>query len=179
MARGNRFRLQGRPQSQRHRPVWSLGPTGAFSLGASAVSIFATGSQALVDELTIIRTRGILVLHLSAVANPNEGFSGAVGICNVTENAFNAGVGSIPTPITDIAWDGWLWYQFFSLKSVTGVIADGANANAMVKEYVIDSKAMRKTNGSDIVVGVLETTEAGASTLNAFMDTRLLNKIMS
>ncbi len=179
MARGFRSLQRGRPVSQRHRPSWSIGPSGAFSVGASSSTIFATGAQAGVDELTLIRTRGVLVLHLSAVASANEGFAGAVGICNVTENAFNAGVGSIPTPITDIAWDGWLWYQFFSLKSVTATISDGSNAGAVVKEYVVDSKAMRKTNITDVIVGVLETTEAGASTLNAFLDTRTLNKVMS
>ncbi len=179
MGRFNRGIQRGRLQSRPHRPQWSPGPQGAFSVGASGTTLFATGTQATIGELTFIRTRGVLVLHLSAVAAANEGFSGAAGICVVTENAFDAGVGSVPSPLADIAWDGWFWFQMFSLKSVTGTIADGANANVVSKEYVIDSKAMRKTRQTDVIVGVLEAAETGTATLNAFLNCRVLSKQMT
>ena len=60
-----------------------------------------------------------MLLWLSTGTSALDGYDGAVGLCIVSENAFNAGIASIPTPITDIQWDGWLWYQSFSLRTPT------------------------------------------------------------
>ena len=167
------------PRTQRHRPSWSLGPSGTVARTMSGSSLFLTGAQATIDEVTIVRTRGILVLQLIVADAALAGYTGAVGICNVTENAFNAGIASIPTPVTDIAWDGWLWYQLFALNAITATIADGVNAGAMFKQFTVDSKAMRKTNVTDVIVGVIEVTEATNATLHARLDTRMLSKNMS
>ena len=106
------------------------------------------------------------------------GYDGAVGICVVSENAFNAGIASVPTPVTDVAWDGWLWHHFFSLRAVTATIGDGVNGPAVVWKIIIDSKAMRKTNITDVEIAVIETTETTSASLHARIDTRSLSKQM-
>jgi len=152
VACSNRFTRAGSSNRTRRRPSWSQGPSGTGSQTASGQLLFATGAQTGQDELTVIRTRGIFVVQVTAVAAIIDGYTGAAGICVVTENAFNAGIASIPTPVVDVAWDGWLWHQFFSIKAITATIGDGVNATALHQSFVIDSKAMRKTNITDVVV---------------------------
>ncbi len=179
MARRGRFSRQGLTTSPRHRPAWSGGPEGLLALSGSGNSIFAIGAQSLLDEVTIIRTRGIFNVQLNTFAGINEGFVGAAGICVVSENAFAAGVGSIPTPVTDEAWDGWLWFQFFSIKAITATVADGSNAVAIQEKFVIDSKAMRRTHITDVEVVVIEVTEVGTAVMAAQLVTRSLSKVMT
>jgi len=160
------------------RPSWSRGPNGILQRTSSGAAIFATGAQANFDELTVIRIRGVFEIFLSVAAAALDGFDGAFGICRVSENAFNAGAGSIPSPLTDVAWDGWQAYQMFSLKAVTATIADGVNAVGVYKRFELDTKAMRKTNITDVLVGVIEATEVGTATMNMRLDSRMLHKSM-
>ena len=180
MAARFRSRLQGRQSSPRHRPGWSPGPSGSIVASGSSTVLFAVGSQSQLDEVTIVRTRGYFHAHLTTtVAGVNEGFDGAVGICVVSENAFNAGVASVPAPLDDIAWDGWLWYHFFDLKAVTSTLSDGVNANAVSQRIEIDSKAMRKTNITDVEIAVIQHVESGTASFGAELFTRSLSKIMT
>ena len=177
MARGRVFRP--RTSTQRHRPSWSSGPFGTNLITASGSTLLGVGSQAVVDNLTLIRTRGIFRCFLSSVDQAVGGYTGSVGICNVSENAFNAGITAVPTPTTDIAWDGWLWHQIFSVKSVTATIGDAVNSEAIEFMVEIDSKAMRKTRLTDFIIAVIEVIEVGAASLNTRLDTRILDKDMS
>ena len=162
----------------KRRPGWSAGPGGTINVTSSTTVLFGATAVVASDDVTIIRTRGELTLFLSAAGAILDGFTGAVGICKVTQNAAGIGVTAVPHPVTDIAWDGWLWYQFFSVKAPTATIGD-AQASAMASvRYVVDSKAMRKSNLTDTFVAVIEPTEVGTATLNARLDTRLLSKIM-
>ena len=73
--------------------------------------MFPTAVTAVVDNLTVVRTRGSLVLQLNTASAINEGFQWALGICNVTQNAAGIGVTAVPDPFIDMAWDGWFVHE--------------------------------------------------------------------
>ena len=160
---------------QRRQSTWSQGAGGILTSSASASLLFGTGAQAALAGLTIVRTRGFLNVSARTAAAALDGFSGAVGLAIVSENAFGIGITAVPTPITDIAWDGWLWHQLFSVKSMSSTVdSGGILANA---RFTIDSKAMRKIKLTDIIVMVAEVTEVGTSVFHAEADTRFLSKL--
>ena len=171
-----------RARSPRRQSSWAIGPFGSTAHTTSASKVFPTGAQALLDGLTIVRIRGELVGALSGAAAALDGFSRVgVGICITNENAAGLGITAIPTPLTDIAWEGWIWHSIFSLFS-PGIIAGGAaddapTASAMIR-MVIDSKAMRKIKNTDVVTGVVETAdEVGSANMTLKMNTRMLTKL--
>ena len=104
--------------SQRRRTGWEVGVgdiSALQSITTSSVAIVGNGLVALLDGLTLVRTRGIIQLVLTAAASPLDGFRGAFGICIVSEDAFGIGATAVPDPVADAGWDGWLWHQFYSL----------------------------------------------------------------
>ena len=174
MARARRFR--GQVQTNRRRVSWALGPNGILSPASTAVSLFPVGSQAIVDDLTLVRTRGELLLILLTSSTAQGGFQFAFGLCNVTENAFSVGgVSAVPAPLDDIGWDGWFFHTQGALKSPSGTIADMGSDRTL--RVPIDSKAMRKLHGTDIIIGVLQVVEVGVATMHAELRTRLLDKL--
>jgi len=176
VAHANRLRFP-RTAGARRKVTWNQGPNGSISnIITSTVALFALGSQATIDDLTLVRIRGQVLLSLSAVDAVNEGFRCYLGICSVSENAFNAGVAAVPAPLADIGWDGWIWHYESILRSN---FATFEPTSPMTMERIqIDNKAMRKVHNTDILVGVLETTELGdGSTMAALMDTRILDKL--
>ena len=165
-------------RSQRRKTSWSQGPTGTpGSISTNSSNAYASGAQALSDGLTLVRLRGTVSLFYSSVAAAGDGFGQiAIGICNVAENAFDAGAASMPTPITDIGWDGWLWFWIGSLIVPSGTLVNGFGMNALLLE--IDSKAMRKVRSTDVIVGLIQTAgEVGTTVLQTTMRTRLLDKL--
>ena len=178
MAHSRRFgRSAHGASTARRKTSWGSGPSGVISRTATGSNLFAVGAQATVAGLTLVRTRGNLLVFLSSIATALDGFSGAIGMAIVSENAFGVGVTAIPTPVTDLAWDGWLYHRFFSVKGVTATEADGANAVSAVERIQIDSKAMRKFKETDLLVAVIEGTEVGGVTFNATLETRTLVKL--
>ncbi len=180
MANAGRSRfLQRSGRSQRRRTDWSAGPRVRSSLSAAGSSLFPVGSAALGDGMTLVRIRGEFSGALMAADVPSGGFQHcAVGICNVTENAFGVGATAIPQPFTDIDWDGWIWHRTFSIW--TPVAAASGNVGESVGEFRfdIDNKAMRKVNESDVIVGVVEiTSEVGVAVAEFILNTRLLDKL--
>ena len=162
----------------RRKTSWSGAPFGLFSLAANGAAIAPTNTQALVPGLTLVRTRGELLVILESVGAINDGFRVAAGLCIVSENAFGVGVTAIPTPLTDIAWDGWLWYWAGSVFSDrTAAEAELAADNMTSVRIPIDSKAMRKFKETDVLVGVVEVVETGTATLTAHMEGRILVKL--
>ena len=179
MADARRFRHGGQGSSRR-QTGWSIGPGQGpgIQITAAGSTLWVLGSQALVAGLTTIRIRGMLTVNLAVTTSVGDGFDSVMaGICIVSENAFNAGIGSVPTPIQDISWDGWMWHMIlgrFRGASTTEV----ARAPMEAGRFVIDSKAMRKIKSTDVLIGVLEAgTETGTSTLEFSADTRILDKL--
>ena len=156
---------------------WTPGPQGTLAITAATDNIFPIGVQTLVDDATLVRTRGEVNVGLSVITGSLDGFSEvAMGLCIVNENAAGIGVTAIPSPVTDIGWDGWFWYWTGSLFGVSATEANAAGtANVRIP---IDSKAMRKLRSSDFIVGALAVVgEVGTAQLNATMQSRMLLKL--
>ena len=117
-----------------------------------------SGITSLVEGVTIVRTRGYVELVSNGAAAVGDGFTGAVGIGVVTEPAFTAGIVSMPTPVTDIFWEGWMWHQMFSFRS--------GNIDQDLRQWFeIDSKAMRRINDGEVIFMAIEVTEIGTAVL--------------
>jgi len=99
----------------------------------------------------------------------------AVGMGIVTGEAFAAGVASVPSPIGDLDWDGWMYHQFFDVRSVTNTLADGVNAVGASVMLPIDVKSQRILRSDDRLMAVVEgEVEVGAATVRLDADTRIL-----
>ena len=179
MAHVRRFR-QGNLGANRRKTGWFEGPSQKpeFQITAAGSVLWALGSLALGDGLTTIRIRGMLTVNLVVTTSVGDGFdSCAAGICYVTGEAFAAGIASVPTPLSDMDWDGWMWHQIlgrFRGAETTEVARFPMEAG----RFPIDSKAMRKSRAGDVLIGVFEAgAETGASTLGFSADTRILDKL--
>ena len=177
-ARQSRFRTGG--GSNRRLTGWSAGPRQAnpAQITATGAALWVTGAQAPEDGLTVVRLRGMFSCWLEVATAIGDGFNEvAIGICNVTENAFGIGITAVPTPLADMAWNGWLLHMnlgpFISLTTT-----EETSTGLSMARFEIDSKAMRKTRASDVIIGVIEVgAEQGAATLEFGATTRLLDKL--
>ena len=177
MSNGTRFRPT-RLRSPRRKTSWEEGPGGTAmsSSATSEVKIMGAGAQAVVDGLTIVRTRGLLSFSLGLATAAQDGFLGAFGLCIVNENAGGIGVTAVPTPITDLGWDGWFYHTFFDIRS--GVVSSSSNPGPKDQHQIqVDSKAMRKIDLGDIIFAVIEVVETGTATMDMSFNSRILLKI--
>ena len=179
MAHVRRF-TRGVPSGSRRKTSWGPGPTQSVPIevtGAGAL-VWAAGSATGFDGRTIVRIRGEFTLALSVVTTIGDGFNGiGMGICNVSENAFDVGVTAVPSPITDLAWDGWMWHQLLGEFHGASTTELGVGPMEAVR-MPIDTKAMRKVKATDVLIGVIELgLERGAATLRMSARTRVLDKL--
>ena len=99
------------------------------------------------DE-TVVRVRGQLVC-ISDQIGTLEAASAAIGMIIVSEDAFAAGIGSVPGPVSDIGNDEWFMWQ--PLSSYFDLIAGGDPLF-----QTIDSKAKRIVREGSRVAVVAE-----------------------
>jgi len=166
--------------STRRQTSWFGGPFGTVSFSANGAAVFGTAQQAAGEGLTIIRTRGELLVYLTGgTLSALEGFRWALGIGVVTENAAGIGVIAIPSPLTDVVWDGWMVYETGHCKTPRDMsAAEGAASPMTMARIPIDSKAMRKFKFSDVMTAVFEVdSEVGTASLTAELSTRILAKV--
>jgi len=172
----SRGSFQARPRSRR-RTGWEEGPgiQTPVTTSSSESTVLGAGQLFAVDGHTIVRLRGFVELNLHTVAAIGDGFAGAMAIGIVTQAAFAVGISAVPTPITEIEWEGWMWHQFFSVHahSVTG----GESNKGPVQVFEIDSKAMRKIGSDEVIYAVYEGTEVGTSAMVITLGTRMLLKL--
>ena len=128
-------------------------------------------------KLTVIRMRGHASIYLQSADAVGAGFQGAVGIGIATSAAVAAGVASVPTPIDEEDWDGWMFHTFFDIRAITATIADGVNAFAAVARIPIDSKAMRKFDEDMTMFGVWQVVESPNAVAEAQANVRLLTML--
>ena len=171
-----RPRGSSRARAPRRRTSWEEGTGGTTPTNfTGTVSQFLGSALSfLEDGLTVLRFRGYLRAILTAVAGANDGFSGAMGIGMTTTAAITAGAASVPLPIDEQDWDGWLYWRAFSLQSATATIGDGVNAVGVALDYEIDSKAMRKVGEDMALYAVLQSVENGTSVMDVWHDSRVL-----
>jgi len=165
--------------TSRRKTAWDAGTGGTAStpVNSSAAAFIGSGLNVLVDGITAVRIRGYLKMELHVVSGILSGFSGAFGIGKTSLAAFTAGIASVPTPITEQGQENWLYWQPFNVNAISATIADGVNANAVVFETVIDSKAMRKMDVGDVLYAAIETVEVGTATMDVWHDSRILAKL--
>ena len=168
----------------RRKTSWSVGPGGTAGRSSNGSVVYSVGAQVGIDGATLVRTRGELLTQLVTSDAAQSGFPEcAFGIAYVNDNAFNVGITAIPTPITDIAWEGWLFHTMFALISTDAVAAatvshSGSSPTAWISRVAIDSKAMRKVRQTDVCVGVIEVaSEVGAAEFTSRLNIRQLFKL--
>ena len=156
---------------------WGLGPAETQGVLTATSSVLWSLGTTPSQNLTLVRTRGLISYYQTSQAGLGDGFRGASGIYMMTEAAFTIGVTAALGPLTDANSDVWLWHSFFDLHAVTATEADGSNAVGVVLRQEIDSKAMRKDfDPTMVMVGVTEVVEHGVATAEFFADTRQLFK---
>ena len=177
-------------RSQRKRTSWDVGPETAGggqpqTITASLGELAAVAVQLLVDNQTLVRTRGELMMLLETSSLQGNGFHGAFGIAKATTAAITAGAASVPTPLTEEEWDGWIYHRYFSLLS-GGTIAvataaqqaDQVNATTAALRLEVDSKAMRKVEIFEGLYAAIEVVEFGTAQMTWSFNSRLLFKDM-
>ena len=171
--RGRSFRTF--PSRSRRQTGWQLGPgvLGLASITASSSVIFGAGFEFLRDGLTVVRIRGNIEINMTAATAGGDGYDGAFGIGIVSLPAFVAGVVSVPTPVTDVGWEGWMWHQYFSMHSPAAF--DAAGENRLI--IPIDTKAMRKAGTEEVIMLVGEFVENITSAITVTTDSRMLLKL--
>jgi len=175
MPRGRMSRFPRINESLRRRVSWASGPRGDVSLTTAGAGLFTTAAQATIDDLTIVRVRGELLVMLKEASTAGSQFPWAFGMCVVTENAFGVGVTAVPAPFTDVAWDGWLVHQQGVVRQE---LLNGPPDEANTYRAIIDSKAMRKTHATDVLIGIVEVhTESGTAQFIANLVSRHLSKL--
>ena len=112
----------------------------------------------------------MLALNLLTSTDDGDGFFGAFGIGVTTLTSFTVGVIAVPTPITEIDWDGWLYHTFFDIRQGQTGMSNGSG----YQKIEIDSKAMRKFDSQMVVYGALETTLVGVGSMRIHFDSRQL-----
>ena len=130
--------------------------TGETALAAGSAVLFARVSAAQVSDvapLTWVRNRGLFSVRSDQQITSEE-VHGAFGIAVVSEAAAAAGVGSIPTPITESDWDGWMVWQPFAHHMHVATAVGFSEPSAGRFDY--DSKAMRKMADQESLVFVVE-----------------------
>jgi len=127
------------------------------------------------ERLTVVRLRGHGFIHLDAAAALDSMVVGVGLIIEATE-AFTAGVGSVPTPLTDMDAD-WIWHDVFALGPAVAAADDGGDLSRNV-QFSIDNKAMRKFRTGEELGFVIEgDIIAGSPTVDVFMAARQLYKL--
>ena len=161
--------------SARRVKAWTQGPNIVNLSGSSSESLLWSNSIILTSEskVTWLRIRGLFSIQQTVATAINDGFFGAVAIGVASTAAIAAGVGSVPTPITEMDYD-WMWHQFFDIRQITSTEGDGANSKVSSFRVDIDSKSMRKMGPSQSMFGVIELVEQGTASWFAEADTRVL-----
>ena len=175
-----RSRFRPSVGSSRRKVSWSAGPSqiDTVALTGAGATIWSAGSQALLDDLTLVRVRGEYTIVQTLATNVGDGYDQiGLGMCIVSENAFGVGITAVPHPIADLSWDGWLWHNLLSsFRGASTTEVGRAPMEAVRGE--IDSKAMRKTHQSDVLIGVIELgTEVGTANLQFGAVSRVLDKL--
>jgi len=153
----------------RRRTHWSEGSGAEAARGATGSIILFSLPSGHEGE-TVVRVRGLLALVLTTATGVGDGYFGAFGMAIVTTAAATAGVGSIPTPLTEAGWDGWLLHRYFDVAKSVGDGGPGEYAR-----LELDSKAMRKVNEDESIVGVAEYAENGTAVIDTQVRCRILS----
>ena len=163
--------------------AWGLGPgadTAADSnrtaISTPSVTIIGSGITPLIPGLTLIRMRGMVEYALVAASAAQDSIVYGFGIGMTEVEAFTAGAGSVPSPITDAEWPGWLFVDYGTMSTSVGALAVG-DPSENPRRVEIDTKAMRKFRLNSVVFAVVEAGEVGTCIMDVTVIVRMLNKL--
>ena len=159
--------------------TWGVGPNSndTITLGVTAKQLWVNGIVLANDnKATIVRIRGEIAFMM-LTGGVGDGFSGAVGLGIVQADAFAAGATSCPGALIDSDWDGWMWHSFFHLYTPAANVGPAGGDQLAGLRLTIDSKAMRKIEDSEVLLGSLEAVEEGTATAEMWADSRILFKL--
>ena len=91
---------------------------------------------------TIVRIRGEALVHFDPTS-AQDVFFVAMGLGMFSSDGFAAGPASVPSPLDDPDWGGWIWHKLFAFGPAVSATEDDASLAQTVRQE-IDSKAMRK-----------------------------------
>ncbi len=139
--------------------AWFGGVFTRVTMAAASTAVITTSLNAAALALrpfTIVRTRGVIHLRSDQLA-AREDFAAIYGNAVVSDQAVAIGVTAVPTPVTDNASDLWFVNEAicgsFGFITGSGSLMDGSNL-----DRTFDSKAMRKVEDGQDVIGVVETS---------------------
>ena len=152
------IRSSFRPVGKKRATTWlaSADITSVSSIAAAA-SILSQSFAFTSEDVTVVRTRGVLYWGTDQEAATERPF-GALGMCVVGTPAATAGVASLPTPITDEDSDLWFLHESVG-TDLRFLDATGVGFNTF-REMRFDSKAMRKVVAGETIVVVLENADS-------------------
>ncbi len=140
----------------------AAGGTIYYSLNAAALAL---------RPFTVVCSRFELFL-LSDNAAGAELQAAAFGFAVVSDQAAAIGVTAVPTPVTDMGSDLWLLYKYcLGSGNVAGTLSGQQGFT-----YSVDSKAMRKVDIGQDLVGVAELDAVGSG-LSLTVAGRMLVKL--
>ncbi len=147
---------------------WQEGNTTQNNIAADGSVQAAITSPS--QSCTLYRTRGSVLINMDT---SGLAAGDAVRVAWGLFVAGDAGVTSLPTPLTD-ADNSWLAYGIATLDSQTGVISD--TIGGQVIRFDVDSKAMRRIKTrSETIFFVYETVDiVGAPITNVHANFRFL-----
>ncbi len=164
-------------RAPRRKSTWEEGPgslTAPTNISSTSGALLGQGITPIIPGLTAIRIRGYCRMVLTTTTGADDGFVGAVGIGLCTLAAFTAGFASVPTPVTEVEDENWLWWSMFVMSTATATIADGVNSSGVHFEKTIDTKAMRKFEDGMVIYAAIEQTELGTAAADVFFGSRIL-----
>jgi len=145
------------------------------TLAGSGISIHASFDTRLVATpdapFTVVRIRGLFMAQSDQIAVDEE-FFGAIGICKVNGEAFDAGAASVPDPFDESFDDRWLYQRYFAGNILQ---SGGAATTQTVANFAVDSKAMRKFEHGDVLIFVIRNR--GTTGIQFFWNQRVLVKV--
>ena len=147
-------RQQSFPVSRRSARLTTwVGPALQSFVSVTTGGATLVGSFQQDQPFTVMRTRGQMTVR-STTVGADLSIVGAFGIGIVSQEAFDAGVVSMPEPFTDADWGGWMVHELFAFDFE---FADVTGVNFNPWSRVIDSKAMRKVSANEVLVQIAES----------------------
>ena len=134
-----------------------------FLATAEAEASFEFGALVSIAATTLVRTRGMLSLQLTASGGALNQISGAFGMIVVSQAAFiTGGITALPVPMDDLEND-WFVYVPFSLMSVGSGTQDGASPGRFLN-IPFDSRGQRKLKDGDVMAPIIQAKQVNATT---------------
>ncbi len=156
--------------------VWSnIVSSMIVTAAASGKAVGTNVGLSSAGGLTLIRTRGWLGIHLDPTTIA-DALQVGVGLGVFSSDAFAAGGGSMPGPLTEVDYD-WVFHTVRVMGPSFTATEDGTNIlhNVWVD---VDSKAMRKLKPNQVLGWIAEVTIlSGGGSIDLGVSARHLFKL--